>query len=108
MKILERALASARNYEAARRVIGAESEMRNLMLRVVEQMPVEETASALGILAQTVKSRLHRAKAMLRSDLEENLTAVSLTAFPFGGARCQRVTDAVLTRLSIKTTILHH
>ena len=36
MKILERALASARNYEAARRVIGAESEMRNLMLRVVE------------------------------------------------------------------------
>lgn len=78
------------------------------MLRVVEQMPVEETASALGILAQTVKSRLHRAKAMLRSDLEENLTAVSLTAFPFGGARCQRVTDAVLARLSIKTTILHH
>ena len=45
------------------------------MLRVVEHMSVEETATTLGVLAQTVKSRLHRAKAMLRSDLEEHLTA---------------------------------
>jgi RNA polymerase sigma-70 factor (ECF subfamily) len=82
------------------------------MLRVVEHMSVEETASTLGVLAQTVKSRLHRAKAMLRSDLEEHLTAVSLTAFPFGGASCQRVTNAVLARLKIDTTsqatTLHH
>jgi RNA polymerase sigma-70 factor (ECF subfamily) len=78
------------------------------MLRVVEHMSVEETATTLGVLAATVKSRLHRAKAMLRSDLEEHLTAVSLTAFPFGGARCQRVTQAVLARLNLPTTILHH
>ena len=82
------------------------------MLRVVEQMSVEETASTLGILAQTVKSRLHRAKAMLRSDLEEHLTTISLTVFPFGGARCQKVTDVVLTRMNLqmldRTTILHH
>lgn len=78
------------------------------MLRVVEHMSVEETATTLGVLAATVKSRLHRAKAMLRSDLEEHLTAVSLTAFPFGGARCRRLTDAVLTRLNLPTTILHH
>ena len=82
------------------------------MLRVVEHMSVDETAITLGVLAQTVKSRLHRAKAMLRSDLEEHLTAVSLTAFPFGGQRCRRVTEAVLTRLNIQTanhaTTLHH
>lgn len=82
------------------------------MLRVVEQMSVEETALTLGILPQTVKSRLHRAKAMLRSDLEEHLTTKSLTAFPFGGARCQRVTDAVFIRLNLQTpnhtTTLHH
>ena len=81
------------------------------MLRVVEHMSVEETAATLGVLAQTVKSRLHRAKAMLRVDLEEHLTAVSLTAFPFGGKRCQRVTEAVLARLNIttnRTTLLHH
>ena len=82
------------------------------MLRVVEHMSVEETATTLGVLAPTVKSRLHRAKAMLRVDLEEHLTAVSLTAFPFGGKRCQRVTEAVLARLNIqttnRTTPLHH
>jgi RNA polymerase sigma-70 factor (ECF subfamily) len=78
------------------------------MLRVVEHMSVEETATTLGVLAATVKSRLHRAKAMLRSDLEVHLTAVSLTAFPFGGARCQRVTEAVLARLNLPTTTLHH
>ena len=78
------------------------------MLRVVEHMSVEETATTLGVLSATVKSRLHRAKAILRSDLEEHLTAVSLTAFPFGGQRCQRVTDAVLARLNIPTTVLHH
>jgi RNA polymerase sigma-70 factor, ECF subfamily len=78
------------------------------MLRVVEHMSVEETATTLGVLSATVKSRLHRANAMLRSNLEEHLTAVSLTAFPFGGARCQRVTDAVLARLNLPTTTLHH
>ena len=78
------------------------------MLRVVEHMSVEETATTLGVLAATVKSRLHRAKAMLRSDLEEHLTAVSLTAFPFGGKRCQRVTDAVLAHLNVPTMTLHH
>ena len=78
------------------------------MLRVVEHMSVDETATTLGVLAATVKSRLHRAKAMLRSDLEEHLTAVSLTAFPFGGQRCQRVIEAVLARLNIQTTILNH
>lgn len=82
------------------------------VLRAVEQMTVDETAATLGVLAQTVKSRLHRAKTMLRANLEEHITAVSLTAFPFGGQRCQRVTEAVLARLNIqstdRTTNSHH
>jgi RNA polymerase sigma-70 factor (ECF subfamily) len=78
------------------------------MLRVVEQMSVEETAVTLGVLSQTVKSRLHRAKNMLRSDLEEHLTAVSLNAFPFDGERCQRTTDAVLAQLNKFTTSLRY
>ena len=69
------------------------------MLRVVEQMSVEETADILGIKPETVKTRLHRAKTALRSGLQEYLTAVSTTAFPFGGSRCQRTTAAVLARL---------
>jgi len=69
------------------------------MLRAVEQMSVEETAEILDIKPETVKTRLHRAKTTLRKSLQEYLTAVSTAAFPFGGARCQRTTAAVLARL---------
>jgi RNA polymerase sigma-70 factor (ECF subfamily) len=37
-----------------------------LVLRVVEEMPVEEVAESLGISTGTVKSRLHRAKEKMR------------------------------------------
>jgi RNA polymerase sigma-70 factor, ECF subfamily len=37
-----------------------------LVLRIVEEMPVEEVAAALGISTGTVKSRLHRAKEKMR------------------------------------------
>ncbi len=40
-----------------------------LMLRVVEEMPVEEVAEALGISEGTVKSRLYRAKEKMRERL---------------------------------------
>ena len=69
------------------------------VLRTIEQMSVEETAAVLDIRPETVKTRLHRAKAALRAALEDRLTASCLTAFPFGGARCARTTKAVLTRL---------
>lgn len=69
------------------------------VLREVEQMTVAETADALGILPETVKTRLHRAKVQLRRGLEPHVTAVSLKAFPFGGERCSRTTQSVLRRL---------
>ena len=69
------------------------------MLRVVEQMSVAETADILDIKPETVKTRLHRAKVVLRAGLQDYLTAVSTTAFPFGGSRCARTTAAVLARL---------
>ncbi len=69
------------------------------VLREVEQMSVAETADALGIRPETVKTRLHRAKVQLRSGLQEHVTAVSLKAFPFGGLLCDRTTNAVLQQL---------
>lgn len=69
------------------------------VLREVEQMSVAETADALGIRPETVKTRLHRAKVRLRAGLEEHVTAVSLKAFPFGGEHCARTTTRVLTHL---------
>jgi RNA polymerase sigma-70 factor (ECF subfamily) len=69
------------------------------MARVVEQMSIEETAAALDVRPETVKTRLHRAKMMLRAGLEEHISAAALKAFPFGGMRCERTSRTVIERL---------
>jgi RNA polymerase sigma-70 factor (ECF subfamily) len=72
------------------------------VLREIEQMSVEETARCLGIPAETVKTRLHRAKAKLRRGLDEQLAAGLADIFPFAGARCDRLTAAILRRLGFR------
>jgi RNA polymerase sigma-70 factor (ECF subfamily) len=69
--------------------------------RVIEGMNVEETAEILGLRPETVKTRLHRARAMLRDNVENKIGPVVLEAFPFAGRRCERLTDAVLKRLDL-------
>ncbi len=69
--------------------------------RVVEGMNIEETAEILGLKPETVKTRLHRARAMLRETVERKIGPVVMEAFPFAGRRCERLTDAVLQRLGI-------
>jgi len=67
--------------------------------RVVEGMNVEETAEILDLKPETVKTRLHRARTMLRDNVEKKIGPVVMEAFPFAGRRCDRLTDAVLKRL---------
>lgn len=67
--------------------------------RAIEGLSVEETAELLGIRPETVKTRLHRARKLVRDRLEEQIGPVLLDAFPFAGRRCERVTLAVLKRL---------
>jgi RNA polymerase sigma-70 factor (ECF subfamily) len=67
--------------------------------RVVEGMNVEETAEILDLKPETVKTRLHRARAMLRDNVEKKIGPVVMDAFPFAGRRCDRLTAAVLKRL---------
>jgi RNA polymerase sigma-70 factor (ECF subfamily) len=67
--------------------------------RVVEGMNVEETAEILDLKPETVKTRLHRARAMLRENVERKIGPVVMEAFPFAGRRCERLTEAVLKRL---------
>jgi len=67
--------------------------------RVIEGMNVEETAEILGLKPETVKTRLHRARTMLRDNVEKKIGPVVMEAFPFAGKRCERLTDAVLKRL---------
>jgi RNA polymerase sigma-70 factor, ECF subfamily len=67
--------------------------------RVIEGLNVEETAEILSLKPETVKSRLHRARNMLRDIVEKKIGPVVMEAFPFAGKRCERLTDAVLRRL---------
>jgi RNA polymerase sigma-70 factor, ECF subfamily len=71
------------------------------VMRDVEEMSIEETAANLDIRPETVKTRLHRARRLLRRDLDQTLGTALQETFPFQGARCARVTEAVLTRLGL-------
>lgn len=70
--------------------------------RVIEGMNVEETAEILGLKPETVKTRLHRARNLLRDNVERKIGPVVMEAFPFAGKRCERLTEAVLTRLGYR------
>jgi len=74
------------------------------MMREVEECSVEETASLLAIKPETVKTRLHRARRLLRTSLHGTLAATMSEAFPFMGQRCARVADAVMARLEAEQT----
>jgi RNA polymerase sigma-70 factor, ECF subfamily len=71
--------------------------------RVIEGMNVEETAEILDLKPETVKTRLHRARTMLRTSVEKKIGPVVMEAFPFAGKRCERLTNAVLARLGLTT-----
>ncbi|HZU24823.1 MAG TPA: RNA polymerase sigma factor [Bryobacteraceae bacterium] len=70
------------------------------VLRVVEGLSVLDTAASLSIGEETVKTRLHRARALLRKQLERCAGIVAAEAFPFHLSRCDRVVEAVMRRIS--------
>ncbi len=71
------------------------------VMREIEELSVEETASLLGLPEATVKTRLHRARRLLRQALEDQLAPALEGAFPFDGMRCTRTADRVLERLGL-------
>ncbi|MEI9405525.1 RNA polymerase sigma factor [Mesorhizobium argentiipisi] len=70
--------------------------------RVIEGLSIEETADLLGVKPETVKTRLHRARALVRKALDDEIGPVLLDAFPFAGRRCERLTQAVMKRLGFE------
>ena len=72
-----------------------------LVARVIEEMSVEETADLLGIQPETVRTRLHRARGLLKEGLEKSVGSILTDAFPFQGRRCERMTNTVLRRLAL-------
>jgi RNA polymerase sigma-70 factor, ECF subfamily len=70
------------------------------VLRDVEGMSTGETAECLGLSADVVKTRLHRARAQLRKELFERDGLVAVP-YPFHLSRCDRVVRAVFERLGL-------
>jgi RNA polymerase sigma-70 factor (ECF subfamily) len=75
------------------------------VMREIEECTVEETAASLDLKAETVKTRLHRARRLLRAALHDTLSTSLGDAFPFLGPRCDRVTESVMQRLEAVTPI---
>lgn len=69
------------------------------VLRDVEGLSTEETAEQLKLKPETVKTRLHRARRMLRLVLEAELRGSFAELYPFDGARCAHMADRVIAAL---------
>jgi RNA polymerase sigma-70 factor (ECF subfamily) len=69
------------------------------MLRDVEGLSTLETGEGLGLGEEAVKTRLHRARAMIRRSVTARIGVVAAGAFEFHAPRCDRVVQAVLARI---------
>lgn len=69
------------------------------ILRDVEEMSTDETAIQLSLKPETVKTRLHRARRLMRLAIEKQLSGTFSELFPFDGVRCERMADRVIDRL---------
>jgi RNA polymerase sigma-70 factor (ECF subfamily) len=69
------------------------------VLRAVEEMSVEETAAVLRIPEATVRSRLFRARSLLREGLATKIDLACDEAFAFAGERCDRIVANVMERI---------
>jgi RNA polymerase sigma-70 factor (ECF subfamily) len=65
------------------------------MLRQVQGLSTAETAEALGVSEDVVKTRFSRARHALQTDLLSRIGGASSDAFTFGQARC----DAIVSRV---------
>jgi RNA polymerase sigma-70 factor, ECF subfamily len=68
------------------------------VMREVEEMSAEDVAECLGIPAATVRTRLFRARALLRQSLSRDIDMATGDAFKFDGERCDRIVRTVLAR----------
>ena len=69
------------------------------LLREVEGLNTEETAACLEVSAEVVKTRLHRARTMLRDALYRRAGAGLQSIFSFGAQRCDRVVAKVMEEI---------
>ncbi|HEU4935772.1 MAG TPA: RNA polymerase sigma factor [Vicinamibacterales bacterium] len=69
------------------------------VMREVEDMGIDEIAECLSISPATVRTRLFRARALLRAALARDIDMATGDVFAFAGARCDRIVANVLSEL---------
>ena len=72
------------------------------VMRAVDEMPVADIATCLGIEESTVRTRHLRARRLLRKSLATDIDGAIDEVFAFGGERCDRVVAAVLQSIGGK------
>lgn len=78
----------------------ADEYRRVFLLREVEGLSTAETADCLELSEEAVKTRLHRARAMLRRRIEIEIGPVIAETYLFMGQRCDRTVAAVFARIN--------
>ena len=68
------------------------------VLRDIDELSGAETAECLSITEATVRSRLFRARGLLRESLSRELDMAAADIFHFGGEHCDRIVAGVLAR----------
>src|SRR4029077_6915374 len=73
------------------------------MLREIEGLSTAETAEGLELGEEAVKTRLHRARAIVRRELFARAGGSTADAFTFGLSRCDAIVKRVLAQLEAST-----
>jgi RNA polymerase sigma-70 factor (ECF subfamily) len=76
------------------------------VMREVEGMSTTESAECLDITEETTKTRLHRARKLLRDTLYERAGIENAAAFSFEAPRCDRMVVGVLEQISAAATVV--
>jgi RNA polymerase sigma-70 factor (ECF subfamily) len=71
------------------------------MLRDVEGLSTSEAGQGLGLSDEAVKTRLHRARGMIRRAITAEIGQAATESFHFHAVRCDRVVAAVMAKLHI-------
>ena len=71
-----------------------------ITLRLVERLSTQETAECLGLTPANVKVRLHRARLLLRSWIDQRIGKETRQLYAFDGERCDRIVERVKSRIA--------
>jgi RNA polymerase sigma-70 factor, ECF subfamily len=75
------------------------------IMRDVEEIGIGDTAKLLGLREETVKTRLHRARRMLREHLGEQFASALKDVFPFEKPRCNALVQRLLDQVGLARTV---